>query len=212
MYGCESWTIKKPEHQRIDAFELWCWRRFLRVLWTCKEIKSVIPEGNQSWIFMEGLMLRLKLQYFGLLMWSADLLEKSLMQGKIEGRRRRDNRAWDGWMASSTRWTWVWANSRSSLVAQMVKSLPAVWETQLQSLGQEDPLEKEIPNHSSIYAWKTPWTEESGGLQSMVSQRVRQDWATKHSTYFSSVSVRWVIRHLCWDHHFAKNKQTNHFL
>ena len=84
----------------------------LRVLWTCKEIKSVIPEGNQSWIFMEGLMLRLKLQYFGLLMWSADLLEKSLMQGKIEGRRRRDNRAWDGWMASSTRWTWVWANSR----------------------------------------------------------------------------------------------------
>ena len=65
IYGCESWTIKKAEHQRIDAFDLWCWRRLLRVPWTCKEIKPVHPKGNQSWIFIGRMMLKLKLQYFG---------------------------------------------------------------------------------------------------------------------------------------------------
>ena len=89
MYGCESWTIKKAEHQRIDAFELWCWRRLLIVLWTARRsnqsiLKEISPECS-----LEGLMLKLKLQYFGCLMWRADSLEKTLMLGKIEGRRRR---------------------------------------------------------------------------------------------------------------------------
>ena len=89
MYGCESWTVKKVEHRRIDAFELWCWRRLLRVPWTARRsnqsiLKEIIPEYS-----LEGLMLKLKLQYFGRLMWRADSLEKTLMLGKIEGRRRR---------------------------------------------------------------------------------------------------------------------------
>ena len=86
MYGCESWTIKKVEHQRIDTFELWCWRRLLRVLWTA-EIQPVHPKGNQSWIFFGR--TDAEAQYFGHLMWRNDSLEKTLMLGKIEGGRRR---------------------------------------------------------------------------------------------------------------------------
>ena len=89
MYGCESWTIKKAEHQRIDTFELWCWRRLLRVPWTARRsnqsiLKEISPEYS-----LDGLMLKLKLQYFGHLMWRTDSLEKTLMLGKIEGGRRR---------------------------------------------------------------------------------------------------------------------------
>ena len=89
MYGCESWTVKKAEHQRIDAFELWCWRRLLRVLWTARRSKQSILKEISPGCSLEGLMLRLKLQYLGHLMWRADSLEKTLMLGKIEGRRRR---------------------------------------------------------------------------------------------------------------------------
>ena len=89
MYGCESWTIKKAEHQRIDAFELWCWRRLLRVPWTARRSNQSIRKGINPEYSLEGLMLKLKLQYFGHLMQRADLLEKTLMLGKIEGRRRR---------------------------------------------------------------------------------------------------------------------------
>ena len=89
MYGCESWTIKKAEHQRIDAFELWCWRRPLRVPWTARRsnqpiLKEISPEYS-----LEGLRLKLKLQYFGYLMRITDILEKTLMLGQTEGRRRR---------------------------------------------------------------------------------------------------------------------------
>ena len=93
MYGCESWTIKKAEHQRIDAFELWCWRRLLRVLWAARRSnQSILKEINPEYS-LEGLMLKLKVQYFGCLMWRTDLLEKTLMLGKIEGGRRR---GWQG--------------------------------------------------------------------------------------------------------------------
>ena len=89
MYGCESWTIKKTEHQRIDAFELWCWRRLLRVPWTARRSnQSILKEVNPG-CSLEGLMLKLKLQVFGHLMGRADSFEKTLMLGKIEGRRRR---------------------------------------------------------------------------------------------------------------------------
>ena len=89
MYGCESWTIKKAEHQRIDVFELWCWRRLLRIPWTARRSnKSVLREINPEYS-LEGLMLKLKYQYFGLLIRKADSLEKTLMLGKIEGRRRK---------------------------------------------------------------------------------------------------------------------------
>ena len=89
MYGCESWTIKKAEHRRIDTFELWCWRRLLRVPWTAsRSNQSILKEINPG-CSLEGLMLKLKLQYFGHLMQRADSFEKTLMLGKIEGRRRR---------------------------------------------------------------------------------------------------------------------------
>ena len=89
MYGCESWTVKKAEHQRIDAFELWCWRRLLRLPWTARRSNQSILKEISPGYSLEGLMLKLKLQYFGHLMRRADSLEKTLMLGKIEGRRRR---------------------------------------------------------------------------------------------------------------------------
>ena len=89
MYGCESWTVKKAEGQRIDAFELWCWRRLLRVLWTARRSNQSILKEISSGCSFEGLILKLKLQYFGHRMRRADLFEKTLMLGRIEGRRRR---------------------------------------------------------------------------------------------------------------------------
>ena len=89
MYGCESWTTKKTERRRIDAFELWCWRRLLRVPWTARRSNQSILKESSPGYSLEGLMLKLKLQYFGHLMWRADSFEKTLMLGKIEGRRRK---------------------------------------------------------------------------------------------------------------------------
>ena len=108
MYGYESWTVKKAECRRIDAFELWCWRRLLRVPWTARRsnqsiLKEVSPECS-----LERLMLKLKFQYFGYLLQRADSFEKTLMLGKIEGRRRRGQQRTYSWMASPTRWMWVW--------------------------------------------------------------------------------------------------------
>ena len=105
MYGCESWTIKKAECQRIYAFELWCWRRLLRDPWTARRsnqsiLKEISPEYS-----LEGLMLKLKLQWFGHLVQRTDSFEKTVMLGKIEGGRRRGRQRIDGWMASPTRWT-----------------------------------------------------------------------------------------------------------
>ena len=89
MYGCESWTIKKAEHQKYDAIELWCWRRLLRVPWTARRSNQSILKEISPGCSLEGMMLKLKLQYFGHLMWRADSFEKTLMLGKIEGGRRR---------------------------------------------------------------------------------------------------------------------------
>ena len=112
IYGCESWTIKKTECWRIDAFELWCWWRLLRVPWTARRSNQSILKEISPGISLEGMMLKLKLQYFGHLMRSwligKDWCWKGLWAGG-EG----DDRGWDGWMASLTRWTWVWVNSGS---------------------------------------------------------------------------------------------------
>ena len=112
MCGGESWTIKNTECQRTDAFELWCWRRLLGVSWTARRsnqsiLKEISPEYS-----LEGLMLKLKLQYFGHMMWRTDSLENSLMLGKIAVGGEGAERGWDCWMASPAQWTWVWVGSR----------------------------------------------------------------------------------------------------
>ena len=111
MYGCESWTIKKAECWKINAFELWCWRRLLRIDWTARSNRSLPKEIDLEYS-LEGLMLKLKLQYFGHLMWRVDSLEKTLMLAKIEGRSRRGQQRmrWLGSLTDSVEW--VWANSR----------------------------------------------------------------------------------------------------
>ena len=104
------WELEhKAKCWRIYAFELWCWRRLLRVPWTARSNQSVLKETNPEYS-LEGLMLKQNLQYFGHLMHSAGLWGKTLMLGKIEGRRRRGWQKWDGWMSSPTQWTWVWTS------------------------------------------------------------------------------------------------------
>ena len=114
MYGCESWTVKKAECRRIDAFELWCWRRLLRVPWTAGRSNQSILKETSPESSSEGLMLKLKLQRFGHLMPRVDSLESWLWcwEGLRAG-GEGDDRGWDGSMASVTQWTWVWVDSRS---------------------------------------------------------------------------------------------------
>ena len=113
MYRCDNWTIKNGEWWRIDGFELWSWTRLLRVHWTKRRPnQSMLKEINHEYL-LEGQMLKLKLQYFGQLMWRTYSLENTLFLGKIEGRRRRGRQRMSGWMASLTRYTWVWTISRS---------------------------------------------------------------------------------------------------
>ena len=138
MYGCECWTIKKAEHWRIDTFELWCWRRLLRVPWTARRSNQSILKETSPDYALEGVMLKQKLQYFGHLMWRTDSLEKTLMLGKTEGRRRR------GWQ----RMRWL-----DGITNSMDISL------------------------SKLRRWW--WTGRPGVLQSMGSQRVGYNWATK---------------------------------
>ena len=113
MYGCESWTIKKAESGRIDAFELWCWRRLLRVPWTARRSNQSILKEISPGCSLEGLMLKLKLQYSGHLMLRADLFERPWCWKRLRAGGEGDDRGWDGWMASPTQWTWVWVNSGS---------------------------------------------------------------------------------------------------
>ena len=118
MYGCESWTIKKAQSQRIDAFVLWCWRRPLRVPWTARRSNRSILREISPECSLEGLMLKLKLQYFGHLMWRIQFeknphLKRPWCWERLKVGGEGDDRVWDGWMVTPTQWTWVWVNSRS---------------------------------------------------------------------------------------------------
>ena len=137
MNGCETWTIKKAECQRIDVFELWCWRRQLRVPWTARRSKQSILKEISPEYSLEGLMLKLKVQYFGCLMqrthWKRPWCWERLKAG--EG----DDRGWDSWMASLTQWSWIWASSGSwwwtgkpgVLQSMRLQRVGHDWETEL---------------------------------------------------------------------------------
>ena len=113
IHGYESCTVKKAERRGIDAFELWCWRRLLRVPWTARRSNQSILKEIHPGISLERMMLKLKFQYFSHLMWIFDSLEKTLIWEGLGAGGEGDNGGWDGWMASQTRWTWVWVNSGS---------------------------------------------------------------------------------------------------
>ena len=113
MYGCESWTVKKADRRGIDAFELWCWRRLLRIPWTSRRSKQSILKEIGPGCSLKGLMLKLRLQYFGDLMRRVDSLEKPWCWEGLGAGGEGDDRRWDGWMASPTGWMWVWVNSGS---------------------------------------------------------------------------------------------------
>ena len=142
MYGCESHTVKKAEYQRIDAFELWCWKRLLRVPWTARRCNQSILKEFSPGCSLEGLMPKLKLQYFGHLMRRVDSLGRLWCWEALGSGGEGDDRGWDGWMASPTGWTWVWMNSGSWW---WTSSPGVLWFMGLQRVGHDWATELIIP-------------------------------------------------------------------
>ena len=197
MYGCQSWTIKKAELRAIVAFELWCWRRLLRIPWTAMRSNQLILKEISPEYSLEGLMLKLKLQYFGPLMHRTDSLGKTLMLGTLKVGGEGNDRGWDGWMALLTQWTWVRINSElvmdrevwHAVVHGVAKS--RTWLSDWTEVNHsfilsfflvESVLREELPNHLvcaifsgllnlvCYYTFKSSWVLVSTALYPQICQ------------------------------------------
>ena len=172
MYGCKSWTIKKAECQRIDAFELWCWWRLLRVPWTARRSNQSILKEISPGYSLEGWMLKLKLQYSGHLMERTNSLEKTLMWKRLKAGGEGDDRGGDGWMASPTQWTWFWVNTRSWWWTRrpgVLQSMGSQSRTQLRGWTELNSMCAKscvhgcmgacvLSHFSCVWLFATPWT------------------------------------------------------